>query len=187
MTLRTVIGTCTLLAISPFAAQAELNSDGNWEVQRGDTLYSIARELAPGNGKEQARLRKYMFENSPEAFINGQPSGLEARKTLMLPGHFSSAEATPAISAPAAVAAPVISAPVILAPVVSVPSPKPVTAAPLKARLEARRQAKEQARRKKAEAARRLAAEQAAAQQATREEQARREAQAATRVAPGRQ
>lgn len=175
MKLRTVIGACTLIAAVPLTTQAELNSDGNWSVERGDTLYNIARRVAPGNGKEQARIREYMFNESPSAFKNNNPGSLEVGKTLYLPGATvvtskpePAPKAKPVVKP--AVVAPILSTPKVAtpAPVVSTPAPKVASPAvkpdSFKARIEAKRLAKEAADKKRAEAAR-LAAEQTAKQQ----------------------
>ncbi|EDY86833.1 hypothetical protein GP5015_60, partial [gamma proteobacterium HTCC5015] len=70
----------------PMGASAGLQGDGNWKIERGDTLYGVARKLAPGDGAEQARIRKYMVENSPSAFTNGNPAMMEVGKVLKVPG-----------------------------------------------------------------------------------------------------
>jgi Tfp pilus assembly protein FimV len=190
MKLRTVIGACTLIAAIPFTTQAGLNSNGNWEVTRGDTLYNIARRVAPGNGKEQARIRKHMFNKNPSAFKNNNPGALEVGKTLSLPGAAAvvvskpkpKAVVKPAVIVPAIVA-PVVSAPKVSVPTPAVSAPKPTVAAPapkadsFKARIEAKRIAKEAADKRRAEAAK-LAAEQAAQAEAAAAQQAAQQAAA---------
>ena len=184
MKLLTVIGACTLIAVIPFTSHAELNSDGNWKVKRGDTLYNIARRVAPGNGKEQARIRKHIFNQNPSAFRNNDPGSLEVGQTLSLPG--SAVVVTKPRSVPQP--KPVIKkvAPTVIAPVIAKPTPKasvPVTkVAPkgdnFKARIEAKRLAKEAADRERAEA-QRLAAEQAKAAQMQANEKAAQQRESA--------
>ncbi|MGM0564260.1 MAG: hypothetical protein ACQES2_08015 [Pseudomonadota bacterium] len=87
MTYPKTLATAVLAAalMVPIGASAGLQGDGTWKVEPGDTLYAVARKLAPGNSAKQAKLRKHMVENSPNAFVNGDPGRMEVGKTLNLP------------------------------------------------------------------------------------------------------
>ncbi|MDQ7015590.1 MAG: FecR domain-containing protein, partial [Gammaproteobacteria bacterium] len=60
-------------------------STGYWQVKRGDTLYSIARQLYPKKGKQQARLRKALVRLNENAFPSGKADSLSAGARLKLP------------------------------------------------------------------------------------------------------
>ncbi|MDQ7074698.1 MAG: FecR domain-containing protein [Gammaproteobacteria bacterium] len=74
--------------ITPVAAANladNARSTGYWQVKRGDTLYSIARQLYPNKGKQQARLRKALVRLNENAFPSGKADSLSAGARLKLP------------------------------------------------------------------------------------------------------
>jgi pilus assembly protein FimV len=70
-------------------APASLASDGGIEVQRGQTLSQIARDLGQGGTLDQTMLA--LLRANPDAFINGNINRLKQGAVLRVP---SSAEAT---------------------------------------------------------------------------------------------
>lgn len=160
-----------VLAI-PVSVSAGLKSDGNWEITRGDTLYSVARELAPGDSAEQARIRKHMVKNSPDAFTNGNPGMMEVGKTLKVPGTKA--------KTPDDVGGIELSTTPMPVPVAK-PAPKPKVSSDMsfKERVEAKRQARE-------EAERRAAAEKERQAKLTADRQRQAQAQAAKKAAAQR-
>jgi FecR-like protein len=59
-------------------------SDTHWIIKSGDSLYSIARTVYPGNSKQQAKLRKALVQQNPEIFKNGA-SNISVGDKLKLP------------------------------------------------------------------------------------------------------
>ncbi len=64
---------------------ATARASGVWEVERGETLYAIARALAPGDPRAQAALRAALLRANPGAFAGGDPGALRAGARLRLP------------------------------------------------------------------------------------------------------
>lgn len=178
--------TGTLIATTSFTSHAGNNGNETWTVERGDTLYSIARKVAPNSGKEQAKVRKYILANSPNAFRNGDPGAMEVGATLFLPS-IGAAVVTPVVKAMPKPKPKVSVKPLATpAPKVSAPKPKPVVAdtgasnSGFRARLEAKRQAKAEAQRLAAiEAEKQQAAAAAAAAEKAKQEAMQKAARAA--------
>lgn len=68
-------------------APAALAADGvqYWEVKRGDTLYGIARQLAPGDAVAQRGLRSGIVSLNPRAFEAGDVNRLVVGARLQVP------------------------------------------------------------------------------------------------------
>lgn len=116
-------------------AQAGLNSSGTeWTVESGDTLYNIARRLAPKSGKQQAAIRRHMQNNSPKAFRSGNVNSLEIGDVLSVPQGYGSQQTAQSKPKPRRVkprpVKPVAAPVVVPKPRVSTPKPKPVVAQP---------------------------------------------------------
>jgi len=58
-----------------------------WDVQAGETLGEIIKELLPHNSDKHTALMAEIVQLNPDAFINGDPDALKARARLWLPGH----------------------------------------------------------------------------------------------------
>lgn len=56
----------------------------SWIIKPGDSLYKIARDLAPGNTKLQAKLRKQLVNQNPQVFKNGA-NNISVGDKLQLP------------------------------------------------------------------------------------------------------
>jgi Tfp pilus assembly protein FimV len=84
----------------PLAHAAVVNGN-TWKVEQGDTLYSIARALFPGNKATQGKARHDIVSLNPEAFQFG-PSSMQGGSLLKLPDYVGKhAEKPEASSAPA--------------------------------------------------------------------------------------
>lgn len=71
-----------------------------WKVERGDTLYGIARSIYPQDTRRQARLRQDIVALNPAVFANGA-NNLAIGTRLRLPAYVA-AETAPAVSVEAA-------------------------------------------------------------------------------------
>jgi len=84
-------------------------ADGYWTVARGETLYAIARALAPRDREAQRRLRAALLRVNPRAFEGGDPGRLVSGAKLRLPAT-ASTNAPPSVKiaagTPAAAPAP---------------------------------------------------------------------------------
>ena len=81
-----------LLAFMGSAAAGLVGSEGmpgHWTVTAGDTLFSIARRLAPDDKLLQGRLRAQLLQMNPQAFPDGTPNSLVVGSRLRLPEWFS--------------------------------------------------------------------------------------------------
>lgn len=67
---------------------AEIISETEWKVARGETLYAIARAIYPGNALEQARFRRDIVRLNPAAFAAGA-SNLSVGTVLKLPDYIA--------------------------------------------------------------------------------------------------
>ena len=74
---------------------------GVWIVAPGEHLRLIAQQFFHGDRPRQARLRKYIVEHNPRAFVGGDPDRLIPGARLVLPPDIAPAPAA-APSAPAA-------------------------------------------------------------------------------------
>jgi len=102
-------------AEQPKASSAPaIRPDGKWAVNNGDTLYSIARALFPGNKAKQAQVRHDITVHNPEVFQNGT-NHMEVGTLLNMPAYVSKQTAEPT-SPPAPTAEPIPTA---------IPSPTP--------------------------------------------------------------
>jgi Tfp pilus assembly protein FimV len=87
--------------VSPAPA---IGPDGKWAVKKGDTLYSIARALFPGNKAKQAQVRHDITALNLEVFQSGA-NNMAVGTLLDLPAYVSKQTAKP-ISHPAPTAEP---------------------------------------------------------------------------------
>ncbi|MDH5472671.1 MAG: FecR domain-containing protein [Gammaproteobacteria bacterium] len=71
-----------LLLFTP--VQAEVINNSHWLVRSGDTVYSIARAMYPGDTKQQIRFRRELVKANPQAFA-GNSSYMNAGSKLVLP------------------------------------------------------------------------------------------------------
>ena len=82
-------------------AQADVVNDNKWKVEQGDTLFSIARALFPGDKATQGKARFDIVSLNPEVFQNG-PGSMQRGSLLKLPDYVGKhAEQPKASSAPA--------------------------------------------------------------------------------------
>lgn len=65
------------------ASSAEFNDD-SWTVERGETLWSIAKSVRPEGVSVQQTLLA-IFHNNPDAFINNDMNRMKAGATLKVP------------------------------------------------------------------------------------------------------
>lgn len=77
--------TLTGLLLVCCAAQAEIK-DNHWNVQKGDTLYAIARAIFPAQVKQQARLRQDILRLNP-AISQNNVIRLDIGMQLTLPDY----------------------------------------------------------------------------------------------------
>ncbi len=78
-------------------ASAGPTPNGQWKVSPGDTLFGIARQLAPGDRDRQRSLRRWILEHNTTVF-GGDPNHLPLGAVLRLPpdlGATRSAAPTP--------------------------------------------------------------------------------------------
>jgi hypothetical protein len=73
------------LLLLPFSIQAEL-VDGSWLVRPGDSVYKIARQMFPGDSKQQARFRSELVNANPDVF-QGNASSMSVGSRLSLPAY----------------------------------------------------------------------------------------------------
>ena len=89
-------------------AAAGLQGDARWLVEKGDSVYSIARKVFPDDAEKQRRFRKELVENNPDVF-NGDMNRMGVGQTLVLPSFATStavSTAAPASTAPVAAVQP---------------------------------------------------------------------------------
>ncbi len=67
-------------------------SQNYWDTQTGDTLGEIVHHLLPNNPGKRETLQQDIVHLNPDAFINGNASGLLANKRLWLPGYMKQAD-----------------------------------------------------------------------------------------------
>ncbi len=65
-------------------ARADIVNNSHWLVKSGDTVYSIARQVYPGNSKLQARFRKELVKANPDIF-RGNANLMSVGSKLNLP------------------------------------------------------------------------------------------------------
>ena len=63
---------------------AGVSGDGYWVIERGDSVYSIARKVFPGDADRQRRFRKELLENNVDVF-KGNPGRIKVGDRLRLP------------------------------------------------------------------------------------------------------
>ena len=115
------------LALDDYARRAREN--GVWIVASGDTLFSIARRLLPGDRPSHARMRTAIVELNPESFGDGA-SVLKIGAALKLPAELRLARASaPQLPETVAVQQPAVVAPVTTSDL-QPPPPEPQAAVP---------------------------------------------------------
>jgi len=87
--LLTAIMVATLAGISPDVVEAGLQGDATWVVDRGDSVYSIARKVFPDDPARQRRFRKELVEGNPDVF-DGDMNRLGVGQSLVLPAFATS-------------------------------------------------------------------------------------------------
>ncbi len=65
-------------------AAAGISGDGYWIVERGDSVYSIARKVFPDDREKQRQFRKELIEGNTPVF-RGDPSHINVGDRLQLP------------------------------------------------------------------------------------------------------
>ena len=65
-------------------AQAEVINNTHWLVKSGDTVYSIARKIHPGDVKKQVRFRRQLVNVNPQVFA-GNSNSMSVGSKLVLP------------------------------------------------------------------------------------------------------
>ncbi len=63
----------------------EARASGYWIVAPGEHLRLIARQFFPGDRPRQRRLRDFIYEHNPRAFVSGNPDRLIVGARLELP------------------------------------------------------------------------------------------------------
>ncbi len=66
-----ILGLLLLNSIFITGLSAEILNATHWVIKPGDSLYKIARDIFPGDTKQQALLRKQLVEQNPVIFKNG--------------------------------------------------------------------------------------------------------------------
>lgn len=79
-----VVAGLVLVMCLPMASQAGMINGSHWLVKSGDSVYSIARNVFPGDSKQQARLRRELVSSNPQVF-KGNPNALNVGARLTLP------------------------------------------------------------------------------------------------------
>ena len=87
-----VLGMCL-----PVTSQAGMINGSHWLVKPGDSVYSIARSVFPGNSKQQARLRRELVSGNPQVF-KGNPNALSVGAKLRLPAFASNKASAPQLA-----------------------------------------------------------------------------------------
>ncbi|MDH5764983.1 MAG: FecR family protein [Gammaproteobacteria bacterium] len=72
------------LAMLSLPVQAEVINNTHWMVKSGDTVYSIARHMYPGDTKQQVRFRRELVKANPEIF-SGKTRIMNVGDKLRLP------------------------------------------------------------------------------------------------------
>ena len=62
-------------------------ADGEYRVQRNDTLWELALRLRPGRDVSPRTMMRVLKEDNPNAFINGDINKLKSGSILRLPDH----------------------------------------------------------------------------------------------------
>jgi hypothetical protein len=82
--LSVLMTTSSMLLVPGQVALAEQVDASHWVVKSGDSLYSIARKIFPGNAKKQARLRREILKLNSDVF-NGNANLMSVGDRLTLP------------------------------------------------------------------------------------------------------
>lgn len=72
------------LALLATPIQAEVINQTHWLVKPGDTVYSIARQMYPGDTRQQVRFRRELVKSNP-GFFQGSNSVMNVGDKLRLP------------------------------------------------------------------------------------------------------
>jgi len=78
---------------------ARLLSSNQWQIKRGDTLYSIGRYFFPKSNRQQYKLRKDIVSLNPDVFGRGR-GRLEIGMLLVLPDYLVKKESQPKVTVP---------------------------------------------------------------------------------------
>ena len=81
----------------PIASQAGMINGSHWLVKSGDSVYSIARNVFPGNSKQQARLRRELVSSNPQVF-KGNPNAMSVGAKLRLPAFATGKTSSPRVA-----------------------------------------------------------------------------------------
>jgi hypothetical protein len=81
-----VMAVYSLVSAVPVAAEEEVTSGMSYhDVQPGQTLDDIVRQLYPERQHQWETLKQQIIDDNPEAFIDGDESKLKAGSRLELP------------------------------------------------------------------------------------------------------
>lgn len=72
------------ILLLPYTASAGLRGDSVWVVEKGDSVYSIARSVFPDDAARQRQFRKELVESNASVF-NGDANQLSVGQSLTLP------------------------------------------------------------------------------------------------------
>lgn len=84
LTTNTVIALMLGSLYTPYSI-ADIVGDSQWRVERGDSVYSIARKMFPDNSAKQKQFRGALIKDNPEVFRNGA-NLMRVGTVLQLPG-----------------------------------------------------------------------------------------------------
>lgn len=96
-TFTAVVAGLVLVMCLPMASQAGMINGSHWLVKSGDSVYSIARNVFPGDSKQQARLRRELVSSNPQVF-RGNPNAMSVGAKLRLPAFASGKASTPRVA-----------------------------------------------------------------------------------------
>ncbi len=95
LNIRSLAGLFIITGLFTHNASAELINDSQWLIKPGDSLYKIARSIFPDDSKKQARLRREIVQQNPQAFANGSHN-ISVGDRLSIPEFARKAPAAPA-------------------------------------------------------------------------------------------
>lgn len=83
-----VVLNASALCAASKKVQVYENSQQYYDVQSGETLDQICRQLFASNHHQQAECQQRLVMDNPDAFIGQSPDRLLAGKRLWLPGSY---------------------------------------------------------------------------------------------------
>lgn len=103
---------------------AGISGDGYWVIERGDSVYSIARKVFPGDAAKQRQFRKALIEDNKDVF-RGNPAHINVGDRLRLPA-FAVSQPVDVAVPPEPEAVPVVEAVVEKKPETVTPDPEEI-------------------------------------------------------------